>query len=360
MPVLARDSEAVNDLVAAQFIAVGVGELDISCGEYERVVMCPAWTVGHTFGPGRHRWLGPSPQYPAIAYFIRTAPVRVSFDMSTTFVLATGGGSIRINAQGALQVRCVDANTLIAQLIALPIDSLNAGIVRSVVRSVERMLARLLTRRVVTAGTAEAVTNPAEGPSILAELVKHNPLAGAVSGIEVVQVDQLVIIADDGAQVDTASQPGVPIEKLPPLLAKKPVTSERAMAASGEIVVEARRSATWDDSGRKTLPFGTANAASPEDRTHPDMMASARSGEGSYDAQSEHSTILGIGMAAIGTASHGETAPLASGFSPGTRVLVPSLKQTAIVRQLQRGYYELEVGGSGDTIWVPATGVVPE
>jgi hypothetical protein len=34
--------------------------------------------------------------------------------------------------------------------------------------------------------------------------------------------------------------------------------------------------------------------------------------------------------------------------------------QSATVRQLLSGYYELEVGGSGETIWVPVSGVVPE
>ena len=36
------------------------------------------------------------------------------------------------------------------------------------------------------------------------------------------------------------------------------------------------------------------------------------------------------------------------------------LMQSATVRQLLQGYYELEVGGSGETIWVPMNGVVPE
>ena len=49
--------------------------------------------------------------------------------------------------------------------------------------------------------------------------------------------------------------------------------------------------------------------------------------------------------------------------APGQRVLVPGpngLMQSATVRQLLQGYYELEVGSSGQTIWVPIGGVVPE
>ena len=73
-------------------------------------------------------------------------------------------------------------------------------------------------------------------------------------------------------------------------------------------------------------------------------------------------SILGIGVA------HSARRGLASGeipkkVAPGARVLVPGpngLMQSATVRQLLQGYYELEVGGSGETIWVPVNGVVPE
>jgi len=85
--------------------------------------------------------------------------------------------------------------------------------------------------------------------------------------------------------------------------------------------------------------------------------------------------ILGIGMAPIGSSSPSPaptptSAPVGvmSGeihkkIAPGGRVLVPGpggLMQSATVRQLLQGYYELEVGGSGETIWVPINGVVPE
>jgi len=34
--------------------------------------------------------------------------------------------------------------------------------------------------------------------------------------------------------------------------------------------------------------------------------------------------------------------------------------QSATVRQFLQGYYELEVGSTGQMIWVPMAGVVPE
>jgi hypothetical protein len=71
--------------------------------------------------------------------------------------------------------------------------------------------------------------------------------------------------------------------------------------------------------------------------------------------------ILGIGMGAIGGGAVSGEIPMK--VPPGGRVLVPGpngLMQSATVRQLLQGYYELEVGSSGQTIWVPINGVVPE
>ncbi len=76
---------------------------------------------------------------------------------------------------------------------------------------------------------------------------------------------------------------------------------------------------------------------------------------------------MGIGVSAIGASNHAAphvaSGEIAKKIGPGGRVLVPGpngLMQSATVRQLLQGYYELEVGGSGETIWVPVNGVVPE
>ena len=70
--------------------------------------------------------------------------------------------------------------------------------------------------------------------------------------------------------------------------------------------------------------------------------------------------ILGIGMSSISSGAVAGEIP--TKVPPGGRVLVPGpngLMQSATVRQLLSGYYELEVGSSGETIWVPIGGVVP-
>lgn len=74
-------------------------------------------------------------------------------------------------------------------------------------------------------------------------------------------------------------------------------------------------------------------------------------------------SIMGIGMGAIGSAGASAAGEIPTKIPPGGRVLVPGpngLMQSATVRQLLQGYYELEVGSTGQTIWVPMSGVVPE
>src|SRR5437868_6089194 len=200
MPVIARDAIASDHLVYAWPFPIGPEDYEVACAEDEQVVMCPSWVVGGLFGPGRHRWRSPDPRFPVSAYFVLTAPVEVSFDMATMFVVPSTGHTVRLRANGSLQVRCSDPGLLIAQFVGLPFDAVNDGILRSVSRSVERMLARLLTRRVVMAGTPAAVTDPSMLPGIVEEFIAYNPAAGAVFGIELIRMGHLSIFADDGAQ----------------------------------------------------------------------------------------------------------------------------------------------------------------
>ena len=73
--------------------------------------------------------------------------------------------------------------------------------------------------------------------------------------------------------------------------------------------------------------------------------------------------IMGIGMGAIGSSGSSASGEIPTKIPTGGRVLVPGpngLMQSATVRQLLQGYYELEVGSTGQTIWVPMSGVVPD
>jgi len=442
MPVIARDAVASDHLVFAWPFPIGPEEYEVSCAEDELVVMCPSFMVGDRLGPGRHRWRTPDPMRPVSAYFVLTAPVEVSFDMITQFHLPTTGQHVRIRANGSLQVRCMDPALLVAQFVGLPFDAVNDGVLRSVSRSIERMLARLLTRRVVMAGTPNAVTDPQMLGNIIEELVAYNPAAGAVFGVELVRMGHLSIIADDGSrpwQQMTAqgSNPRLPangdtrrdqqhlletvraprpepanlletVRQVPPPAAKPPVSTPKPRAqtnplveASGEIVVKPREKPLREE--KQTAP-GHAAASAPitkpepvpdphrviqtpvppagrhagavevpasaDDKTDPGSEAPKSTANDAKvtPVEGHRGAIMGIGMSAIGSggASSASTSGEIGGskkIAPGGRVLVPGpggLMQSATVRQLLQGYYELEVGGSGETIWVPINGVVPE
>ncbi|MEO6776276.1 MAG: hypothetical protein ABI467_25210 [Kofleriaceae bacterium] len=475
MPVIARDAVASDHLVYAWPFPIGPEEHEVVCADDEQVVMCPAWLVGGLLQTGRHRWRTPDPMRPVSAFFVLTAPVEVSFDMVTMFLLPPTGQGVRLRAIGSLQVRCTDPSLLIAQFVGLPFDAVNDGILRSVSRSIERMLARLLTRRVVMAGTPNAVTDQQMHPHIIEELVAYNPAAGAVFGVELVRMGHLVVLADDGTRPlaelapslewsghhrlgpngDTAKAPALepPLTEtirspgggrtlaattpppLAPIIVEPPdlpplrpvrASSQPSQQASGEINVRPRSSAptpplplplpppapkiadgTPIPPRSKSVASGEVIAGTPTPRLMPSVPppASARqrvteasglvgkpnpasrsSGAdspgpateditqpgvptpvpgamriGAVEAEQPRGAIMGIGVSHIAS-SQVTSGEIPQKVSPGARVLVPGpngLMQSATVRQLLQGYYELEVGASGETIWVPINGVVP-
>jgi hypothetical protein len=422
MTAIARDAVASDHLVYAWPFPIGP-ECDVACAEDEQVVMCPAWLVGDRLGPGLHRWRTPDPTRPVSAFFVLVAPVEVSFDLTTMFVVPMTGMPVRVRASGSLQVRCVDPGLLIAQFVGLPFDRINDGVLRSVARSVERMLARLLTRRVVMAGTPLAVIDPQMLGGIVEELVAYNPTAGAVFGLEMIRMGHLTIVADDGLSpylglpqdaewdgpprrppsngeahrsyaaaaaaaiahrmgeislVETArgrpgSSPGEvpprPIPQSSPEITPPPPTMPTmSTLVSGEI--RPRTSSPHDDAPltpplprRPHLDLPQREITEKGLHSPPGAMKLATGSGHSIHAEAR-GAILGVGMSAIGhgpmSVVSGEIAPR---VPPGGRVLVPGpngLMQSATVRQLLQGYYELEVGSSGETIWVPVGGVVPE
>lgn len=445
MTVIARDAVASDHLVYAWPFPIGP-ECEVACSEDEQVVMCPAWMVGDRLGPGRHRWRTPDPTRPVGAFFVLTAPVEVSFDMITSFMIPTTGQPVRLRASGSLQVRCADPGLLIAQFVGLPFDNVNDGVLRSVSRSVERMLARLLTRRVVMSGTPVAVTEAGMLPGIIEELVAYNPTAGAVFGVEMIRMGHLVIAADDGsalylplpsrnldwsgshARIDGHTNgdnhhretmravpapmpaaaeaepppprrhhsvpPGADDKQPPPLtVASGEINSARAKSkteqgmASGEILPKPKRLTEQGVAPvppqlpplpRRAQPIEVPQSTDeitqpgvdqrlmtpvPGALQVPSAPAPAPAATPAPNpAQAEaRGSILGIGMSAIGGSAVAGEIP--TKVPPGGRVLVPGpngLMQSATVRQLLQGYYELEVGSSGQTIWVPINGVVPE
>ncbi|MGE0870028.1 MAG: hypothetical protein AB7P03_15800 [Kofleriaceae bacterium] len=472
MAVIARDPVASDHLVYQWPYPVGT-ECEVACGQDEHVVMCPAWVVADQFGPGRHRWRSPDPMRPASVYFVLTAPVEVSFDMTTRFVIPATGEPVRLRASGALAVRVADPVLLVAQFVGIPSEQINAGLIKSVARSVERMLARLLTRRVVLSGTAVAVTEAGMLPGIIEELVAYNPAAGAVFGIELSRMGHLVIAADNGSTpflalpernldwssshfklppiqpngghhelpVGNTADPAVPMAGLAPavqappspageqidhepelvsIVEDEPPANRNTSSVSGEIVVKPKdhkpkqpppipRKGAAVEKTKRTESTRPGPAPAPKlplpaaARETQKMPAAAIGAPPPVPSGTQpREAILGIGMSVIGATPAATSAvpntpaatspapntpaatspapntPAAQGptaapkarvtsahaqIAPGRRVLIPGpdgMLQSATVRQQLHNYYELEIGNGGETVWVPASGVVPE
>lgn len=337
MAIIARDAVASDQLVYAYPFPID-GQAEVSCGTDEVVVMCPAWQVGDMLQPGRHAWRTPQPGKPTNAYFVLTGPVEAPFDMTTAFVLPSTGQHVRVRAAGSLLVRCADPALLVAQFVGLPFERLNDGVIHSVSQSIARLLGRVLARRVVLAGTPLAVTDPSMLNSIGEELVAYNPTGGAVFGVEFVRFNHLQIAAEDANGGDWSAQGSWP--------------GAQAMAA--QQAVQAMHA--------QSQPQPMAPATPQPPMTH---------ASGEIQQREIHSPVVSGGMSSA-TVS-GEIAPRSTTIPPpgadipmmatGTRVLVAGPDgrlHAAIVRQHMAGYYELEVGTSGETVWVPMAQVLPE
>ncbi len=384
MAVIVRDQVASTQLVYAWPFAIGPEPVEVSCAEDEVVVMCPAWTVGQPLGPGRHTWRTPDPSRPSNAFFVLTAPVETAFDMITSFVIPTSQQPVRMRAQGSLLVRCADPGILIAQFVGLPFDDVNGGLMRSVAVSVERLLSRVLVRRVLAAGNPAAVTDPAALPSIIDELTAYNPTSGAVVGVHFMRFNQLLIHADDGGMSGAWNPGAAGWSPASPAGASLP---DSAYATGGYSAGGAGYGQAGADPHAQHAPFATgafgaalySGAPSADAPTTelpaarpPEPVGAVVSGEigvvsGEIGAGKKRAPIVPTPNPPP-KPSTPTPIPAAAPGGPtllpvGARVLVSSPDgslHASTIRQHQQGYYEVELGATGQTVWVPVGQVIPE
>lgn len=302
-PVVARDTVASDHLVYLWPYPLTLGApIELSCGKDEVAVVCPAWAVATNLGPGRHTYHSPDPSRPTAVYFVLTGPVSVPFDMIAHFTMPGSGQSTHVRAQGSVVVRVADPALLVAQFVGLPFERVNDGLMRSVAGSVERMLGKLLPRKAAMAGTVAAVSDPTTWPGLIEEVSQYNPAVGAVHGVQFVRFNALQVTSTEptGRHAGGNWTPGV---------------------VSGEIGGGGRGGA-WDNTSSES----TERGAAPSDPALAPPM------------------------------------PDAPAMPAGTRVLVAladGLFHSATVRQALQGYYELDVGDTGETVWVPMGQVAP-
>jgi hypothetical protein len=304
--VVARDAVAADQLVYPYPFPVGPA-IDVSCGDDEVVVMCPSWAVAGLLGPGRHAYQSPDPSKPVAIYFVLTGPVEIPFDMVSQFSVPGTGAPVAVRATGSVIVRVADPGLLIAQFVGLPFDRVNDGLSSSVSSSVERLLGKVLPRKVAMAGSHKAVTDAGARVPLIDELTSYNPAVGAVYGVEFLRFATLEIIS--------VGQ-----------------NNFRPVEVSGWIGGKGTDSASEAEES-------TAKGPAPGIGSDPALMPP----EAPPDVPPAVAEIPAL--------------------PSGTRVLVAladGLLHAATVRQAAQGYYELEIGATGQTLWVPMTQVTPQ
>jgi hypothetical protein len=315
--VVARESVASDHLVYQWPYPLALGSpIELSCGTDEVAVVCPAWAVGSSLGPGRHTYRSPDPSRPTAVYFVLTGPVQVEFDMFASFAMPGSGQVVKLRAQGSVLVRVADPALLVSQFVGLPFERVNDGLVRSVAGSVERMLGKLLPRKAALAGTVAAVAEPSTWPGLVQELTQYNPAVGAVHGVQFMRFNQMTVTTDQ--PYSSGVRPNL-------------IDGRKLASVSGEIGgggggADAGVGGEWNNNAEST-----ERGAAPSD---PALVPPA------MDA-----------AAAVAT------------LPAGTRVLVAladGLFHSATVRQALQGYYELDVGDTGELVWVPMGQVAPQ
>ena len=241
-----------------------------------------------------------------------------SAQLSNSFFNPCSHGFVRV-AVATPSVRVADPALLIAQFVGLPFERVNDGLMRSVSSSVERMLGKLLPRKVALAGTPAAVSDPSTWPPLVEELMQYNPTVGAVHGVAFVRFKQL--------QINSGDQNGW--HQTPTASASSPAITPPSGKGGGSL-----------------------QARTPQ-------QGAAISGElgGSSNESTEK------GAAPSSPELHPPAMPAPPALPAGTRVLVAladGLFHSAVVRQALQGYYELDVGDTGETVWVPMGQVAPQ
>lgn len=244
---IARNASASDHLVHGWSLGTFGEDIEISCASDEVVVLCPAFAVGETLGPGRHRWRNPDVSRPAAAYFVLTSSVEVPFDMVTRFMLPATREPIALRASGAVMVRCAEPAVLVAQFVGLPVDDINGGLLRSVATSVERLAARLLIAQIIAAGSPAAVVGPEHEARLIEQLGVYGPTAGAVFGTDLARLLRLTVSVEGAA---TAA-----VSVLPATRGRPSETRQgfEGLAAGGQPTPAVPRRAERDD---RTEPLG--------------------------------------------------------------------------------------------------------
>lgn len=198
--VVARDETTAGHLVFPWPNPVPWGA-EIVCADHEVAIICPNWEVGEMLGPGRHTINKPNPQSHILAYFVNTVPQLVPFERHISVLDHATGQPALVRFFGSVRIKVGAPELMCHQLVGLPYHDLATGILRSVAISVCKTISQIVAKLAMTQNALADIGNPAGIAQLVNLIANSHPLAIAVTGLELVNIEQFGVSVANGQPV---------------------------------------------------------------------------------------------------------------------------------------------------------------
>ena len=204
--VVARDESTASHIVFPWPDPVPWGA-ELVCSDDEVAIICPNWQIGEQLGPGRHTISPPNPQSHILAYFVRTTPEIVSFEQSIAVIDRNSNQTVPVWYEGRAEIQVGDPTLMCHQLVGLPYYDLATGILRSAQRSLAKVFQHVITKVCMTSPSVLTIASPDAVNQLVQMSANANPMAIAVTGLELVRFEEfrLSVDGDDAIEWESSS-----------------------------------------------------------------------------------------------------------------------------------------------------------
>lgn len=221
--IVARDEVTARHIIFPWPDPVPWGA-ELICSDGEVVVICPNWQVGEQLGPGRHTVSPPNPQAHILAYFIRTTAEQVSFERTISVIDRHNNQTVLASYQGTAKIKVGDPTLMCHQLVGLPYHDLATGVLYSAMNSLGKVFQHVITKVCMASPSVSTITNPEAVAQLVQMAANANPMAIAVTGLELVEFGAFRLSIDGSDPIEWATDSDT--AKTTPLkLADRPIAS---------------------------------------------------------------------------------------------------------------------------------------
>ncbi|MEM9491836.1 MAG: hypothetical protein AAGC55_22010, partial [Myxococcota bacterium] len=195
--VIARDETTAGHIIFPWPEPIPWGA-ELVCSEDEVAIICPNWTVGDKLGSGRHTISPPNPQSHVMAYYIRTTAEEVLFERTLTVIDRQSSRTVPVKCAGRAKIRIGDPTLMCHQIVGLPYHDLATGVLRSAASSLAKVFQHVISKVCMTSPSATTIASLDAVKQLVQMAANANPMAIAVSGLELVQFEEFKLLLDGG------------------------------------------------------------------------------------------------------------------------------------------------------------------